>query len=233
MATEQAVLYSFSINVGTEEEPKTKIVSVKRPLARLTNKGELFYNQQFTNAVKNEGLAPFTALQKIVLNAGGFLDKERTDKYAELHGTARQLGEKLTELRLIESPTQAEQDALTSTMKEFISVKYSLSEFEDSNADVFGRSAEAYARTRSVLFYIFNCATVRDEAEGSVETPVFAGAKFEEQLDSYFKAIDDADPVYAKSIDKLTSVITYWYVTGISDPVEVRKHVEGTAPEAT
>lgn len=230
---DQANMYSFQINVGTEEEPKTKVVSVKRPMARLTNKGELFYNQQFTNAVKSEGLVPFAALQKIVLNSGGFLDKERTDKYAELHGTARQLGEKLTELRLIENPTQAEQEELAAKMKEFISVKYSLSEFEDSNADVFGRSAEAYARTRSVLFYIFNCTTVKDEAEGAVEAPMFAGAKFEEQLDSYFKAIDDADPVYLKSIDKLTSVVTYWYVTGITDPEEVRKHVEGTAPSAS
>lgn len=226
---DQANLYSFTVDIGTEAEPKKKIVSVKRPQARLTNRGELFYNQQFTAAVKNEGLAPFTALQKIVLNAGGFLDKERTDKYAELHGTARQLGEKLTELRLIEAPTQAEQEALTETMKQFISVKYSLSEFEDSNADVFGRSAEAYARTRSVLFYIFNCTTVRDEAEGSLEVPLFAGTKFEEQLDAYFKAIDDADPVYAKSIEKLTSVITYWYVTGVSDIEEVRKHVEATS----
>lgn len=224
---DQVNMYSFSVNIGTEEEPKTKIVSVKRPQARLTNKGELFYNQQFTNAVKNEGLVPFAALQKIVLNSGGFLDKERTEKYAELHGAARQLGEKLTELRLLEAPTQAEQDELAAKMKEFISVKYSLSEFEDSNSDIFGRSAEAHARTRSVLFYIFNCTTVRDEAEGSSETPMFAGSKFEEQLDSYFKTIDDADPVYLKSIDKLTSVITYWYVTGIADPEEVRKHVEG------
>jgi hypothetical protein len=57
--------------------------------------------------------------------------------------------------------------------------------------------------------------------EGDEDDPVFEdffeGLDFQEKYSDYQEKEDDQDPLYSAAIDKISSIMTIWYISGTQD----------------
>lgn len=217
-------MYSFKVNVGTEEEPKFKVVSIKAPSRQVMDKGEIFYSKQWTKAL-DEGLLPVAAIQRKMMNASGVLSDAQFDSFRTLVEKAAKEELRLAELVSKTEKTEDEKAEFERVSGDFVKTKYALAEYEATQSDIFNMSAESYARNRCVMFHVFAATFIRDEEEGSQEKPFFAGKNYDEQEASFYAACDADDKLSKEVIKRATQAITFWYLGGSSKKEDVEAYV--------
>lgn len=217
-------MYSFKVNIGTEEEPKFKVVSIKTPSRQVMDKGEIFYSKQWTKAL-DEGLLPVAAIQRKMMNASGVLSDAQFDSFRDLVEKAAKEELRLTELLAKKDKTDDEVAEFEKVSGDFMKTKYALAEYEATQSDVFDKSAESYARTRCVMFHMFAATFIRDEAEGSQEKPFFTGKNYDEQEASFYAACDLDDKLSKEVVKRATQVVTFWYLGGSAKKEDVEAYV--------
>ena len=66
------------------------------------------------------------------------------------------------------------------------------------------------------MWYLLALSHVRDGANEDADMrPLFTGDDFEEKYESYKELEEVEDEIYFKCIDKLSSLVTIWYMSGV------------------
>ena len=72
------------------------------------------------------------------------------------------------------------------------------------------------SRNKTITWYLMHLAHFRKgEDEGAELTPLFKGGDYEEKYECYKELEENDDPIYWKCIDKLSSLVTIWYMSGV------------------
>ncbi len=183
----------------------------------------MFYSLQLNKFIK-QGLMTKAMLSKQYSDLGGTFTKEQQEYYGEIYAKYYQ---KLTQVQRFSVKTEDElseeqKSRLESAMGELTILRKQITEYESSQSMLFEHTADVKARNKAIMWYIVNlCHFVEgDQDEYDVE-PLFDGANYEQKYDSYGVMEEDEDPLYIKVIDKISSIVTIWYMSGVQTAKDI------------
>jgi hypothetical protein len=76
------------------------------------------------------------------------------------------------------------------------------------------------------MWYIVHLSNYIEGDEDDFEvTPFFEGANYEQKYDSYRVMEEDEDPLYIKVVDKISSIVTIWYMSGVQNAKDIEEYL--------
>ncbi len=216
----------------TEESP-VKIV-FKRPTRTQLEDGDMFYSVWLNKFIKM-GLLTRAMLAKQHIDVGGTLDEKEKQYYSNLYV---KLYEKQMELQRFALSSEAEMsDAMKEKREQTIAavglIRKELTDFETVQASMFEHTADIKARNKTITWYLLHLAQQQEVSEDETDpVPMFSGDNFDEKYDSYKTKEDNDDEVFWEAIDKLTSIATIWYMSGVQDKEDFDTLLEEVTQEA-
>jgi hypothetical protein len=216
----------------TEESP-VKII-FKRPTRTQLEDGDMFYSIWLNKFIKM-GLLTRAMLAKQHIDIGGTLDEEEKQYYSGLYV---KLYEKQMELqRFALTPEDDMSDSLKEKRQATIGqvglIRKELTDFETVQASMFEHTADIKARNKTITWYLLHLAQWQDLSndENDVQ-PMFAGDDFDEKYDAYKSKEESDDEIFWHCIDKLTSIATIWYMSGVQDKEDFDTLLDEVTQEA-
>jgi hypothetical protein len=193
----------------------------KRPTRTQLEDGDMFYSIQLNKFIKM-GLLTRAMLAKQHIDVGGTLDEEEKKYYSGLY------------VRLYEKQMQLQRYALTpeadftdtqkekrdKTVAEVGLIRKDLTDFETVQASMFEHTADIKARNKAITWYLLHLAHWKDLEEGKEEEdiiPLFGSGTYEDRYDVYQSKEEEDDEIFWGSIDKLSSIATIWYMSGVQE----------------
>lgn len=209
----------------TEEKPYR--ILIKKPTRTQLEDGDMFYSLQLNQFIK-QGLMTKAMLSKQYSDLGGSFTKEQQDYYGEIYSKYYQ---KLTQVQRFSVKTEDElsdsqKTRLDSAMGELAILRKQITEYESSQSMLFEHTADVKARNRAIMWYIVNLTFFIEGDDDDYEVaPLFEGANYEQKYDSYRLLEEDEDPLYIKVIDKISSIITIWYMSGVQSAKDIDEYL--------
>jgi hypothetical protein len=115
-----------------------------------------------------------------------------------------------------EDMTAGDKERLQKAVADLGLIRKELTDFETVQASMFEHTADIKARNKTITWYLMHLAYIRKgEDEGAPLVPLFAGDNFEERYESYKELEENDDEIYWKCIDKISSLVTIWYMSGV------------------
>lgn len=236
-------LFTFTLDKETvkgEETTQEKLeFCLQRPTRAMSDDAELFYNVTVSRGIQ-AGLLSAALLAKRFNNDGGILSEGDKKKWADqfLDRMRKELAlQRLTAKGETRSPE--EQTEYDNLVKEIAVIDRELQEFEIMQQSLFDVTAEARARTRTILWWLLFLLNKKN-AKGEWE-PFFDGKTLDEKQESY-DALDDEEEYpteeerkfAARVVTHAIQAITLWYYGRATDQkaFEAELKATGNAPAA-
>ena len=210
------------IRTVTEKIP-VRIV-LRKPSRTQIEDGDMFYSIWLNKFIKM-GLLTRAMLAKKQVDIGGTLNEDDKMNYARLY---LQLFEKQQNIIRYSAKDQDEmstdeKDRLQSAVADLAVIRKQLADFEAAQASIFDHTADVKARNKTITWFLLHLA-YRQEGEGETDAvdqvPIFSGTDYEEKYRSYQELDEAQDEVFLKAIDKLSTVATIWYMSGVQDQTD-------------
>lgn len=210
-----------TITETVEKTVKEKVpvdVVIKKPTRVQLEDGDMFYSIWLNKFIKM-GLLTRAMIAKQHADLGGQLSEDEKKRYSVL--TAKSFHKEQEIQALKASKTQAEMTEdevlkLTKLINELALAKRELTDFEMMQASVFDHTADTKARNKTLIWYILNLAYFKKGDSEDLEE-LFPGADFEDKYTSYVDKEEEEDEIYSQCIDKVSSIVTLWYMSGIDN----------------
>lgn len=206
----------------TEEREETIEVPVRvilrKPTRTQLEDGDMFYTIWLNKYVKM-GLLTRAMLAREHLNVGGSLTEEEKKRYSQLYVKLyeKQQAVQKFSLKSAEERSNDENERLFKAIEELGIIRKELTDFEAVQASMFDHTADIKARNKAITWYLLNLAYyVEGEDDDAEPLPLFPGSDYDEKYNSYIELDETNDEVYLKAIDKLSSLTTIWYMSGVS-----------------
>ncbi len=199
------------------EEVPVRVI-LRKPTRTQLEDGDMFYSIWLNKYIKM-GLLTRAMLAKQHLDVGGTLTEEEKQRYAQLYVRLyeKQQAVQRYGLKTPEERTNDEEDRLTKTVEELGVIRKELTDFEAVQASMFDHTADIKARNKTITWYLLNLTQVVEGDEDDAEMrPLFSGETYDDKYESYMELDESDDPIYLNSIDKLSSLATIWYMSGVS-----------------
>ena len=219
--TEKVITPVKETRITSEEREVTEKVPVKivfrRPTRSQLEDGDMFYSIWLNKFIKM-GLLTRAMLAKQHIDVGGTLDEKEKEYYSKMYVA---LYEKQMSIQRFAIKTE---DELSDTEKEkrqkLISqiglIRKELTDFETVQASMFEHTADIKARNKTITWYLLHLTHYQyTDEDGSDLRPLFPGSEYEDKYDSYKAKEDDEDEIFWGAIDKLSSIATIWYMSGV------------------
>jgi hypothetical protein len=167
-------------------------------------------------------------LSKQYSDLGGTFTKEQQEYYGEIYAKYYQ---KLTQVQRFSVKTEddlseEQKSRLESTMGELAILRKQITEYESSQSMLFEHTADVKARNKAIMWYIVNlCHFVEGDEDDFEVEPLFDGANYDQKYDSYRVMEEDEEPLYIKVIDKISSIITIWYMSGVQNAKDIDEYL--------
>ena len=196
--------------------------------------GDMFYSIWLNKFIKM-GLLTRAMLAKQHLDIGGSLSEEEKQKYASLY---LKLYEKQQAVQRFaakpeEKQTASEQARLQRTIADLAVIRKEIADYETAQASVFDHTADVKARNKTITWYLLNLSFyVKGDGDDANAVPLFEGVDFEDKYESYKDKDEHDDDIFMKCIDRLSSVITIWYMSGVQKQEEFENVLSQIADEA-
>lgn len=198
-------------------------VFLRKPTRTQVEDGDMFYSIWLNKFIKM-GLLTRAMLAKKQVDLGGVLNENDKMNYAKLY---LQLFEKQQNVirysaKDPDNLSNDEKERLQSAVSSLAIIRKQLADFEAAQASVFDHTADVKARNKTITWFLLHLATYvkGDEDENADTYPLFAGTDFEERYLSYQEADEEQDPLFVKTIDRLSTIATIWYMSGVQDQDE-------------
>ena len=226
-----------TVTETVEKTVKEKVpitIVIKKPNRTQLEDGDMFYSI-WLNKFMKMGLLTRAMIAKQHVDLGGQLNEEEKQRYSDL---MQKSFNKEQEIQRITSTTM--EDELSDTQKakvqrlvrELALVKRELTDFELLQSSVFDHTADTKARNKTLIWYILNLTFVkREEGEKEKLEPLFEGVDFDEKYNSYIEQDEAEDEIYKRSIDRVSSLVTLWYMSGLDTSAQLDKLLEELATE--
>jgi hypothetical protein len=174
-------------------------------------------------------------LAKQHLELGGTLNEDEKQRYASLYV---QLYEKQMIVQRLgimsaDDMSNEQKERLEKAISDLGVIRKELTDFETVQAAMFEHTADIKARNKTITWYLLNLAHyVVGEDDSAQPIPMFAGEDFEAKYAAYQERDEQEDEVYMKSIDKLSSIATIWYMSGVQKQEDFDRLLEEVEEEA-
>ena len=192
-------------------------VYVKKPNRTELEDGDMFYSLELNKFIKM-GLLTKAMLAKQYGNQGGIWSEKEQKLYADLLYRMHQKQLEVQQFSILGDNgklSERQQEKLNTAVKEMSEIKKDLTEYEMVQNSLFDHTADVKARNRAIMWYILHLTYF---TEGDTDDPVFEemfeGTTFEEKYSSYEQKEEEQDELYQRVIDKLSSIVTIWYISG-------------------
>lgn len=212
--------------VTKKSKVKTPVrLYIKKPTRTQIEDGDMFYSIWLNKFIKM-GLLTRAMLAKKQVDVGGTLNEDDKMNYAKLY---LKLFEKQQVVMRYSAKdkddlTDGEAERLEKSVSELAVIRKELSDFEAAQASIFDHTADVKARNKTITWFLLHLAGYskgEGEKEGDlVEGMMFPGTEYEEKYRAYQEADENQDPLFTKSIDRLSTIATIWYMSGIQDQDE-------------
>jgi len=198
---------------------------IKKPTRTQIEDGDMFYSIWLNKFIKM-GLLTRAMLAKKQVDVGGTLNEDDKINYAKLY---LKLFEKQQVVMRYSAKdkddlTDGEAERLEKSVSELAVIRKELSDFEAAQASIFDHTADVKARNKTITWFLLHLSGYskgEGEKEGDIEEGMlFPGSEYEEKYRSYQEADENQDPLFTKSIDRLSTIATIWYMSGIQDQDE-------------
>ena len=214
----------------TVEETVEKTIKTKTPVRVLLRKptrtqvedGDMFYSIWLNKFIKM-GLLTRAMLAKKQVDVGGTLNEDDKMNYAKLY---LQLFEKQQNVirysaKDPDNMSLDEKERLDRAVADLAVIRKQLSDFEAAQASIFDHTADVKARNKTITWFLLHLAYyVKGDEDDSDIVPLFPGSDYEEKYLSYQDADENQEDVFVKTIDRLSTVSTIWYMSGVQEQDE-------------
>lgn len=193
---------------------------IKKPNRTELEEGDMFYSLELNKFIKM-GLLTKAMLAKQYGNQGGIWSEKEQTIYAELLYKMHQKQLEVQQFSLLgesDSLSNRQQEKLNESIRDLSLLKRELTEYEMLQNSLFDHTADVKARNRAIMWYILHLSYFQEgEGENSPFEKMFDGDDFDSKYESYQDKEDVENELYQKSIDKISSIVTIWYVSGNQD----------------
>lgn len=206
---------------SVKREVPVKII-LRKPSRTQVEDGDMFYSIWLNKFIKM-GLLTRAMLAKKQVDIGGTLNEDDKMNYAKLY---LKLFEK--QQNIIRYSTKERNDMSADEKERFDAavadmgiVRKQLADFEAAQASIFDHTADVKARNKTITWFLLHLAYVSegegDDEENPAEIPLFPGTDYDEKYMRYQELDEEGDEVFLGSIDKLSTVATIWYMSGVQE----------------
>ncbi len=209
------------IRTVTEKVP-VRIV-LKKPSRTQIEDGDMFYSIWLNKFIKM-GLLTRAMLAKKQVDVGGTLNEDDKMNYAKLYLKLFEKQQNIIRYSAKDTVEMSadEKERLQSAVSELAVIRKQLSDFEAAQASIFDHTADVKARNKTITWFLLFLAHFQEgEGESSSDTadltPMFSGTEYEDRYRKYQELDEEQDEIFLRSIDKLSTVATIWYMSGVQD----------------
>lgn len=223
----ESVVESVRKNKKTGEETITKKkvkkkepiqVQIKRPNRRELEEAELEYSVEMSKCIK-KGILTKAMLGKKYSDTGGLFSEEDAKTYSERYRTALDHQNEYVRLETIKKRTEKQEKRFENLKDEMAKNRKEIVEFESNFQSLFDHTADVKAQNKVLLWYCLNLTYIYDEGADRF-TQYFEGEDFEEKTKFYYDLEETEDKFYSDLIQKVTTVIAFWYFSQASTKEE-------------
>lgn len=213
-----------------EKTVKEKVpvdIVIKKPSRIQLEDGDMFYSI-WLNKFMKMGLLTRAMIAKQHVDIGGQLNEDEKKRYSTLMQKSYHKEQEIQRLkgaRVETELTATEKEKLNRLVHELALVKRELTDFELMQASIFDHTADTKARNKTLIWYILNLSYFKKGDEEEL-VPIFKGADFEDKYQAYVDKEEGEDEIYVQAIDKITSVVTLWYMSGLDNAEDLTKLLE-------
>jgi len=206
------------------KEKKPIEVQIKRPSRRELEEAELEYSIEMSKCIKR-GILTKAMLAKKYSDTGGLFSEEDAEKYQELYKNALDLQNEYVRLDSATKKTQKQKDRLEKVKKEVAITKKDIVEMESTFSSLFDHTADVKAQNRLILWYVLHLTRVYNEDDDTFEL-YFTGDDFSEKIKAYHKLEESEDEFYFALINKVTTILAFWFFNQASSTKEFDELIE-------
>lgn len=210
----------ITVKTKVKEEVPIEIV-LKEPSRRERQELSLFYGVAYNDALEKRLLPRVLLVQKFLKDANSPLSQDEDKNLAQMYQKLESLSNDY--MRANALPESDEQKKRKDQLlKDFLGLQKKATDIETSYRSLFAHTAENYAQNKAITWLVLNLSYI---ANGNDFTPIFKGKDYDEKETYLFDLEDKEDPIYFKSVDKLS---TYWtlYFLGQATSAEDFKKIE-------
>ena len=206
------------------KEKKPIEVQIKRPSRRELEEAELEYSIEMSRCIKR-GILTKAMLAKKYSDTGGLFSEEDGEKYQELYKNALDLQNEYVRLDSATKKTQKQKNRLEKVKKEVATTRKDIVEMESTFSSLFDHTADIKAQNRLLLWYVLNLTHVFNEEDDKFDR-YFKGEDFEEKIQNYHKLEESEDEFYFALVQKVSTVLAFWFFNQASSPKEFDNLIE-------
>ena len=206
------------------KEKKPIEVQIKRPSRRELEEAELEYSIEMSKCIKR-GILTKAMLAKKYSDTGGLFSEEDAEKYQELYKNALDLQNEYVRLDSATKKTQKQKDRLEKVKKEVAMTRKDIVEMESTFSSLFDHTADVKAQNRLILWYVLHLTRVYNEDDDTFEL-YFTGDDFSEKIKAYHKLEESEDEFYFALINKVTTILAFWFFNQASSTKEFDELIE-------
>jgi hypothetical protein len=223
--------------VNTKKEVPFNIC-IKKPTRSQLEDGDMFYSLELNKYIKM-GLLTKAMLAKQYGSNGGVWTEKEQKLYSDLVFRMHQKQLEVQEFSVFGDNkgklSERQQEKLEQATREMAEIRKELTEYEMLQNSLFDHTADVKARNRTIMWYVLHLSYFSEgEDEKAPIEPMFEGTSFEERYEKYVDLEEIDDEIYSRSIDKISSILTIWYISGSQEKEgleELMKEMEKTQEE--
>ena len=239
-------LYSFGLDVEKEIEKthtrknkktgdettvtkkvKEKVpiqVRLKRPSRRELEDAELEYSVEMSRCVKR-GILTKAMLYKKYSDTGGVWSEDDAKDYGKLYREIFDIQNEYARLETVEKKTEKQEKKLDDLKDRLAETKRQIVEAESAMQSLFDHTADTKAQNRLLLWYTLILTHIQGEGDDD-PSPYFKGDSFEEKIEDYYLKEDEPSDFYSALVQKVTTILAFWFFNQASTPDEFNKLIE-------
>lgn len=204
-------------------------IVIKKPTRTELEDGDMFYSLELNKFIKM-GLLTKAMLAKQYGSQGGVWTEKEQTLYAELIYKMHQKQLEIQQFSILGDSgklSERQKLKLDLAIKEMAGLKKELTEYEMVQNSLFDHTADIKARNRTIMWYILHLTSFAEgEEENAVLEEMFPGDDFEDRFSIYEDKEETGDEVYERAIDKISSVVTIWYISGNQEKESLEEFME-------
>lgn len=200
-------------------------VVLKKPTRTQIEDGDMFYSIWLNKFIKM-GLLTRAMLAKKQVDVGGTLNEDDKLNYARLYLKLFEKQQNIIRYSAKDAKDMSddEKERLDNAVSELAIIRKQLADFEAAQASIFDHTADVKARNKTITWFLLHLAHyIKGEGEDEEEEEalaMFPGLDFDARYSAYQEADENQDELFIQTIDRLSTVATIWYMSGVQEQSE-------------
>jgi hypothetical protein len=199
-------------------------VRLKRPSRRELEDAELEYSVEMSRCIKR-GILTKAMLYKKYSDTGGVWSEEDAKDYGKLYREIFDVQNEYARMETVDKKTEKQKKKLETLKDSLAETRRKIVEAESTMQSLFDHTADIKAQNRLLLWYTLMLTHIQGE-DDEKPVPYFKGETFEERIEDYYIKEDELTDFYSAAVEKITTILAFWFFNQASTPDEFNKLIE-------